>query len=147
VGSSSGERADPFANFYFGGFKNNYVDSRTIQRYRQYHTFPGFGIDEISGRSFVRELVEVNLPPLLFANVGTPSAHATWLRSSLFAAALWTDPEESRLRARYTSIGAQADLRFSVLHWYDMTLSFGYAAGFRGSSRAGDEWMVSLKIM
>lgn len=147
AGTSNGDRSDPFANFYFGGFKNNYVDSRSIQRYRQHHSFPGFGIDEISGRSFARQMVEVNLPPVVFANLGTPSLHATWLRSSLFAAALWTDPQNARLRERYGTAGAQADLRFSVLHWYDMTLSFGYAVGFRGSSRAGDEWMVSLKIM
>jgi hypothetical protein len=28
-----------------------------------------------------------------------------------------------------------------------MTLSVGYAVGYRGGARAGDEWMVSLKIM
>jgi hypothetical protein len=38
-------------------------------------------------------------------------------------------------------------LRFSVLHWYEMTLSAGYAVGYRGGSRAGEEWMISLKIM
>jgi hypothetical protein len=147
VGTSDGERSDPFANFYFGGFGNNYVDSRSIQRYREHHSFPGFGIDEIGGRSFAREMVEGNLPPVVFANLGTPAFHATWLRTSVFAAALWTDPERRALRARYGSVGAQLDLRFSVLHWYDMTLSAGYAVGYRGSRRAGDEWMVSLKIM
>jgi hypothetical protein len=44
-------------------------------------------------------------------------------------------------------VGAQADLHFSVLHWYDMTLSVGYAVGFKEGRRSGDEWMVSLKIM
>ena len=44
-------------------------------------------------------------------------------------------------------LGAQLDLSFTVLHWYDMVLSLGYASGYRGSRRAGDEWMVSLKIM
>ena len=39
------------------------------------------------------------------------------------------------------------DLKFSILHWYEMTLSAGYAVGFKGGKRAGDEWMVSLKIM
>ena len=48
---------------------------------------------------------------------------------------------------RYASVGAQVDLRFSVLHWYDMTLSAGYAVGFQGTRRAGGEWMISLKIM
>ena len=30
-------------------------------------------------------------------------------------------------RATYANLGAQVDLRFSVLHWYEMTLSAGYA--------------------
>jgi len=34
-----------------------------------------------------------------------------------------------------------------VFHWYDMTLSAGYAVGFNGGRHAGDEWMISLKIM
>jgi hypothetical protein len=39
------------------------------------------------------------------------------------------------------------DLHFSLLHWYEMTLSAGYAVGFRGWRRTGDEWMTSLKIL
>ena len=58
-----------------------------------------------------------------------------------------TDPANGTLRQRYATVGAQVDLSFTVLHWYDMTLSVGYASGYRGSTRAGDEWMVSLKIM
>ena len=54
---------------------------------------------------------------------------------------------DSALRKTYGSLGAQVDLRFSVLHWYDMTLSVGYAVGYKGSRRSGNEWMVSLKIL
>ena len=147
AGYSDGERGDPFASFFFGGFGNNYVDSRSEKRYREHYAFPGFGLNEIGGRSFARTAAELNLPPVIFENVGTPSAHLTWLRPAVFAAGLWTDPERSELRKRYGSVGSQVDLRFSVLHWYDMTLSFGYAVGFRGGTRAGDEWMISLKIM
>ena len=147
AGYADGERGDPFASFFFGGFGNNYVDSRSEKRYRDHYAFPGFELNEIGGRSFARTTAELNLPPLVFENVGTPGAHLTWLRPAVFASALWTDPERKELRNRYASVGAQVDLRFSVLHWYDMTLSFGYAAGWRGSRRAGDEWMVSLKIL
>ena len=147
AGYSDGDRNDPFANFFFGGFGNNYVDSLSIKRYREYDSFPGFAIDEIRGRSFARQMVEWNLPPMIFESVGTPSFHLTWLRPAVFASALWTDPERSELRSRYGSAGTQVDLRFSVLHWFDMTLSAGYAVGFRGRQRAGDEWMLSLKIM
>jgi hypothetical protein len=65
----------------------------------------------------------------------------------MFASMLWTDPGNSAQRRRYGNLGAQIDLRLSVLHWQDMTLSLGYAAGFREGRRAGNEWMISLKIM
>ena len=92
-------------------------------------------------------MVEWNVPPVVFESVGTPGFYLTWLRPSIFAAGLWTEPGKPSVRKNYASVGAQADLRFNLLHWYDMTLSFGYAVGFRGSERAGDEWMISLKIM
>jgi len=147
AGVANGESSNPYANFYFGGFGNNYVDSLSIKRYREYSSFPGFGIDEIGGRSFARTMVELNLPPAVFESIGTPGFHLKWLRPAVFASALWTDPTNSSLRSRYSNVGVQVDLSFSVLHWYDMTLSAGYAAGYRGAKRAGDEWMVSLKIM
>ncbi len=40
-GYSIGERDEPFANFYFGGFGNNWVDHLTVRRYREYYSFPG----------------------------------------------------------------------------------------------------------
>jgi len=147
AGASGGDRSSPYANFYFGGFGNNYVDSRNEKRYREYYAFPGFEINELGGRSFWRSMVELNLPPVVFESAGTPVFHLAWLRPAAFAAALWTDPASSGRRTRHESVGLQLDLRFSVLHWYEMTLSAGYAAGYRGGTRAGDEWMVSLKIM
>jgi hypothetical protein len=135
------------ANFYFGGFGNNYVDDKSIKRYHEYQSLPGFEIDEVSGFKFVKELVELNLPPIVFESVGTPGFYVNWLRSSVFAAGLWTEPTSASKRRDYASVGAQADLRFSVLHWYGMTLSVGYAVGFESGRRAGSEWMVSLKIM
>ena len=81
----------------------------------------------------------------LFTNM--PSFHLAWLRPSIFAAGLWTDVANSSHRQNYASLGTQADLRFSVLHYYDMTLSAGYARGFQSGKRAGSEWMISLKIM
>jgi hypothetical protein len=71
----------------------------------------------------------------------------SWLRPAVFATALWTDPGRSAFRKDYQNAGTQVDLRFSALHGYEMTLSFGYAVGFREGRHAGDEVMVSLKIM
>jgi hypothetical protein len=147
AGVANGDRNSTVANFYFGGFGNNYVDDKSIKRYREYDSLPGFGINQISALSFVRELVEFDLPPYVFESAGTPSLYLNWLRPSVFVAGLWSDPGNAALRKDYASIGAQVDMRISVLHWYGMTLSAGYAAGYQGRQRAGTEWMVSLKIM
>ncbi len=146
-GIADGAHNPTLANFYFGAFGNNYVDDKSIKRYREYYSLPGFGIDEVSGLHFVKELVELNPPPVIFESVGTPGFYLTWLRPSLFAAGLWTEPTNASLRKSYTSLGTQADLRFTVFHWYDMTLSVGAAVGYQGSQKAGTEWMISLKIM
>jgi hypothetical protein len=146
-GIADGSHNQTVANFYFGGFGNNYVDDGPIKRYREYYSLPGFGLNEISGLNFVKELVEFDAPPLVFESVGTPALYLTWLRPSIFAAGLWTEPANAAQRKDYFSLGAQADLRFTVLHWYDMTLSFGCATGYQGSHHAGTEWMISLKIM
>ena len=74
-GFANGDRNSTVANFYFGGFGNNYVDDKSIKRYREYSSFPGFGIDEISALSFVREMVELNVPPYVFESAGTPSLY------------------------------------------------------------------------
>lgn len=141
AGAADGERSDPYANFFLGGFGNNYVDSRSEKRYREHYAFPGFELNELRGRSFTRHMLELNLPPAVFASLGTPAYHLAWLRPAVFGSVLYAEQQ------RYNNVGAQIDLRFSVLHWYEMTLSAGYAAGYRGGSRSGEEWMVSLKIM
>ena len=147
AGWANGDRNSTVANFYFGGFGNNYVDDKSIKRYREYDSLPGFGIDEVSALSFVRGMAEWDLPAYVFESVGTPGFHLRWLRPSLFAAGLWADPGNSSQRKQYESLGGQADLYFSVLHRYDMTLSVGYAVGLQGSQRKGSEFMISLKIM
>jgi hypothetical protein len=147
AGYHSGDAALASANFYFGSFGNNYVDDGSIKRYREWSKMPGFGIDEISAQTFARSMLEWNITPYVFESVGTPAFHLTWLRPALFATALWGDPESRSKRKLYGSIGGQVDLRFSVLHWYDMTFSVGYAVGLREGRKAGNEVMVSLKIM
>jgi WD40 repeat protein len=148
AGAAHGDADDPYANFFFGGFGNNYVDaSRPEKRYREYDSFPGFEINEIRGRTFARSMLEANLPPYVFESAGTPVFYLAWLRTAAFASALVTDKSDPAQKGRYGNVGAQADLRFSVMHWYEMTLSVGFAQGFRGSERAKSEWMVSLKIM
>ncbi|MEJ8566711.1 hypothetical protein [Elongatibacter sediminis] len=147
AGVADGDRDNPLANWYFGAFGNNYVDDRDVKRYREYHSFPGFEIDEISGQNFVKSVLEWNLPPLRFRRVGTPALYLQHLRPAVFAGALVTDPGHGRLEEFYTSIGFQLDLKFTVVHRLPMTLSLGFARGFVDGSKADDEIMVSLKIL
>ncbi len=146
-GWANGDRNNTVANYYFGGFGNNYVDDKEIKRFRDYLSFPGFEINQIAALSFVREMVEWDPPPYVFESAGTPTFFVNWLRPSIFVAGLWADPGNSALRKTYTSAGGQLDLRFSILHWYELTLSAGFAIGYTGSQRTGTEWMISLKIM
>jgi len=147
AGASTGDPNNPLASYYFGGFGNNIVDDGAVKRYREAGSLPGFQIDEIAGRSFAKQTVELNLPPLVFESLGTPSFHLQSLRPAVFASALWTDLHNAALRKTYGDLGTQVDLRLSVLHWYDMTLSAGFAVGYKGSRRSGNEWMISLKIL
>ena len=147
VGVTSGKSGDPVASFYFGGFGNNYVDNGTVKRYREFGAMPGFELDDVAGRRFVKKTLEWTLPPMIFESVGTPDFHLTWARPALFTSALWADARGSTGQRKVANLGGQVDFRFSTLHWYEMMLSLGYARGFERSRPARNEWMLSLKVL
>jgi len=147
AGVAFGDQLDEFANFFFGGFGNNYVDRRNIKRYREFYAFPGFELNAIPGRNFYRGMLEWNLPPIRFSRVGTPRFYLSYIRPAIFASSLMTNVDDSALRTDAANVGTQLDLRFTVNARYDMTLSFGYAVGYLDSSRLDEEFMVSLKIL
>lgn len=147
AGVALGDEFDEFANFFFGGFGNNYVDQGDIKRYRKEYAMPGFELNEIFGRNFYRSMIEINLPPIRFERMGTPGFYLSWARPAIFATALVTNTDSSVLRQDTYNVGAQIDLRFTIMSRLDMTLSFGYAAGFGGGVDSADEFMLSLKIM
>ncbi len=145
-GSAWGQRDHPLAAFYFGAFRNNYVDDRPEKRYREMESFPGFSIDEIAARRFVKLTGEVNLPPIRFAEVGTPSFYLSFVRPAAFAGVMATaDPQKKN--HRYVDVGAQLDLNFTVALRLPMVLSVGAAAGFKDGRYRKTEWLASLKIM
>lgn len=147
AGLANGERSNPFANFFFGGFGNNYVDYGEAKRYREWYSFPGFDLNEVGGRNFVKSMLEWNLPPVRFRRAGIPSFYLSWARPALFYGALVTDPDQSGFRRTVTDLGAQIDFQFTVVHRLDMMLSAGYAMGFEDGERTGDEYMLSLKVL
>jgi len=147
AGISPGDHEEPFANFYFGGFGNNWIDYQDPKRYREPSSFPGTELDAIGGTSFTKSLLDWNLPPLRFRRAGTPAFYATWLRTSLFAGGLLTNLDRADLKTTAATAGAQADLRLTVLVQQPLTLSFGYARAFVRRAATSDAWMVSLKIL
>ncbi|HEX9615368.1 MAG TPA: hypothetical protein VGA55_07660, partial [Bacteroidota bacterium] len=66
AGFSPGERSEPFANFFFGGFGNNWVDIGEIRRYRDDESFPGLSINQIGGTTYGKAMFEWDLPPIRF---------------------------------------------------------------------------------
>jgi hypothetical protein len=145
-GLAIGDKDDEFSNFYFGGFRNNWVDHREIKRYREPFSLPGFDIDDLNGRTFAKSLLEWNLPPVRFRRVGTKDHYLSWARPAIFAAALITNPEDDD-NEDYYDIGAQIDFQFTIMSRMDMTLSVGYAWGFEDGSNTEQDFMASLKIL
>ncbi|MCJ7525196.1 MAG: hypothetical protein MUP71_08235, partial [Candidatus Aminicenantes bacterium] len=146
AGSAYGDRQDPFANFYFGAFGNNWIDHQESKRYREYYGFPGIGLNEVGGRNFAKLMLEWNLPPLFFRRLGFPFFYANWISPSLFAGGLITNLDQRPQQRRLRNIGLQVDIRLIALSHHQLTLSLGYARAFEAGRDASDEWMVSLKI-
>jgi hypothetical protein len=146
AGANGGERSEPYGNFFFGGFGNNWVDDKPYRRYQEPASFPGADIDSISGHDYAKALLEVNLPPLVFTHLGTPSLFANWASLALFGGGIATNLAGSADRQTYGTIGAQLDIRLVALSLHQFTLSFGYAQAFLPGGRHADEFMGSLRI-
>jgi hypothetical protein len=147
AGFSPHDRAQPFANFFFGAFGNNYVDRGDEKRYRQYFSLPGLALNEIGGRNFLKSMIELNLPPLRFQHVGTPGFYVPWVRPAIFVTGLATNIDDPATRHVVFSTGAQLDFRFSALSALDLTLSVGGAAAIESGRTPRGEAMVSLKVL
>ncbi|QXQ04951.1 hypothetical protein KX816_11670 [Sphingosinicellaceae bacterium] len=146
AGVAGGKALSPLGSFYFGSFRNNYVDDREVKRYRELESFPGFDIDGIDARTFGKAMAEWNLPPVRFAEVGTPSLFLSSARTALFAGILAADRASGGSQT-YQSIGGQVDFNFTVALRLPMTLSFGAASGFRDGHYRRTELLASLKIL
>jgi hypothetical protein len=147
-GIALGTNANPLNDFYFGAFGNNYVDDGEVKRYREYDSFPGFKIDEIGPRGFVKSTAEWNLPPVRFEDIGWPSLYLGSIRTALFGGVLHGDMGSTVPDQTLEDVGVQCDLNFTVALRLPMTFSFGFAHGFGTSTTHGrEEILASLKIL
>jgi hypothetical protein len=143
----AGDRDDPFANFFFGGFGNNWVDYRAIRQFRETESFPGIAINDVGGANYGKLQMEWTSPPLRFRRVGVPSFYLRWANLSLFATGLVTDMDDETLRRELASVGAQVDVRLVTLSHLDSTFSFGFAVADGQGIPRRTAWMFSFKIM
>ncbi len=146
AGYAYGDRNEPFANFYFGGFGNNYVDNLNEKRYREYYSFPGVELNNIAGTNYGKLMLEWNLPPLRFSNLGFSTFFINYARTSLFSNVLLTNIDSKNDKRSLANIGAQIDFKFIIFFHLKMTFSVGYAMAFEEYNKPTDEIMFSLKI-
>jgi hypothetical protein len=143
----AGRRSDPLANFYFGGFGNNWVDHRAIRQFRDVESFPGIDINDVGGANYARVQMEWVLPPLRFRRVGIPSFYVRWADLTLFTTGLATDVDDDVLRRELVNVGAQLDVRLVTLSHLDSTISLGFASAWERGLARRSSLMFSFKIM
>ena len=143
----AGQRNEPFASFYFGGFGNNWVDHRPARQFRDVESFPGIDINAVGGANYGRVQAEWTLPPLRFRRVGIPSFYFRWAGLTLFATGLVTDIDVEDTRRELGSAGAQLDFRLVTLSHLNSTLSLGFAVAGGTDVPLGSAFMFSFKIM
>jgi hypothetical protein len=157
VGYSFGERSESAANFYFGGFGNNWVDYRSSNRYRQFSSFPGLELNAAGGTNFIKNVLEWDLPPLRFRRLGIPSIYCNWTRLAFFGSSLVTNIDSAKYRSNVLNAGAQINFQLVIFSSFTSTLSCGYAMAWQRDWEAGpeprkgwgvpqDELMISLKL-
>ncbi|HEX9407725.1 MAG TPA: hypothetical protein VF975_10445, partial [Thermoanaerobaculia bacterium] len=146
AGKSFGDRDNPFANFFFGAFGNNWIDYQEVRRYHQYYSFPGIAINDVGGNDFGRMTLEWQLPPLRFRRAGVPSLYTNWARLALFSSGLVTDVGSRNFRRTLYDVGAQVDFSMVLFSNLESTFSLGYATAVQ-KGRGSHEVMLSLKLL
>jgi hypothetical protein len=86
------------------------------------------------------------LPPVRFAEIGTPAFYLSYVRPAVFAGAMATQAPDGEGH-RYYNVGAQLDLNFTVALRLPMVFSVGAAGGWADGKYRKTEWLASLKIM
>jgi hypothetical protein len=147
AGFSPASAENAFANFYFGGFGNNWVDHGDEKRYRDFSSFPGTKLNAVPGHNFAKSTLELNLPPLRFSRLGTPDFYVSWMRPAVFVTGLAVNLDKSAARRTVYDVGGQLGFQFTILGTLDMMFSAGAAVAYEDGRRLGSEAMISLKVL
>ena len=146
-GYSFGDVNESFANFFFGGFGNNWVDNGSVNRYRRYYSFPGMELNSIAGTTYAKGTIEWTVPPVRFKRLGFPALYANWAHLSLFSSGIVTNPHDSAYDSKLANIGAQLNVKLVIFSHLSSTLSLGRAVAFEKGWAPEHESMISLNIL
>lgn len=147
IGKSFGDNSSGLSKFYFGGFRNNYIDWQPSEQYRNALAFPGAEIDEIPANSYIKTMGELNITPLRLKGVGTTWLYPTYIKPMFFASHLVTDPLKRESIRNIFNFGGQVDIQLVMFSYFKTTWSFGYARlAERGEVPKG-QFMISLKLL
>jgi hypothetical protein len=147
IGQSLGDRESALSHYYFGGFRNNFIDWQPTEQYRKPLAFPGAEIDEINAYNYVKTMGEFNLKPFRLRNVGTSWIYPTYLKTEFFATHLLTDWNQSDSRRNIFNAGLQADLQLVLFSYMKTTWSAGYAFMFEKGEKNKGQFMFSVKLL
>lgn len=147
IGQSFGEQGSALSNFYFGGFRNNYVDWQAAEQYRKPLAFPGAEIDEIQARNYIKTMGELNLKPIRLQRVGLNWFYPTYIKTSIFATHLLTNFDEQGDTRNYINAGAQIDIQMVLFSYLKTTWSIGYARMHENTMGNKGQIMLSLKLL
>ncbi len=147
IGQSFGSRQSGLSYFYFGGFRNNYVDWQPSEQYRTPMAFAGADIDQIQAYNYVKTMGELNLRPIRINNLGTTWLYPTFVKSSLFTTHLMTDFDKASDRSHIFNVGAQIDVQLVIFTYLRTTWSVGYAKKLENGQKPTDKFMFSLKLL
>ncbi|MCQ2176963.1 MAG: hypothetical protein MJY41_03375 [Bacteroidales bacterium] len=148
AGQNFGDSNSTLGNYYFGGFRNNWVDNGTINRYHSLSAMPGAKIDQIGAHNYLKATGEINFSPIRFNNFGSLQCYPNVIQFTTFVNDLVTDVwgKTSCNRANYISAGAQMNIQMVLFAHMTTTLSVGYARIWGDQLRDG-ELMISLKLL
>jgi hypothetical protein len=147
AGYSFGDIDEPFANFYFGGFGNNWIDYQDAKRYRSYYSFPGAELNSIGGTNYAKVMLEWALPPIRYRRFGFLNLFCNWSHITLFSTGIVTNIGKSKYRQICFNVGSQIDFKIVLVSKLEATFSMGYALAWERYQHPTDEFMISLKIL
>lgn len=147
IGQSFGDRNSSFSTFYFGGFRNNYVDWQPSDQYRKILAFPGVEIDALDAHNFIKTMGELNLKPIRLRNVGTTWLYPTFIKTAVFGTHILLNPDYESTRRNVMNAGVQIDLELVLFSYLKTTWSAGYARKFENAFVPEEQWMFSVKLL